>query len=191
MPVHVQPNAHQSHVSGEHTDIQTRTHIFALQCQCVCPKVTQATRRHHLLLWHMWHTRPARVKPNGLAAPAHPQSSKTLTPKAFQLWDTWSPELTSQGVEGHITTPKHPHPPPNSTQNMQECDGQRFGNTRAHQSSITSHFYLSRQTETCKHFAPSHFQASLSSAPINARFSVVPPSLTTLQMHSLQKRKKK
>lgn len=36
-----------------------------------------------------------RLKPNGLAAPVHPQPSKTLTPKAFQLWDTWS-SLPSQ-----------------------------------------------------------------------------------------------
>lgn len=120
-------------------------------------------------------------------AQQHLHSSKTLTLKAFQLWDTWSPELTS--LERKATL-KDPYPPPKSTQNMQSCDGQCFGNTRAHQSRISSHFYLSCQTETFEHCAPLHLQASFSSAPINGQFSVVPPSFTTLQMQSFQEEKK-
>lgn len=49
-----------------------------------------------------------------------------------------------------------------------------------------SHFYLSCQTETFEYFAPLHFQASFSSAPINSQFSVVPPSFTVKQMQSFR-----
>lgn len=166
-----------------HTDIHT--HIFTLQCQHVCPNMTQATRRHCPHLWHTWHL--PHTRPANQMAQQHLHSSKTLTLKAFQLWDTWSPELTS--LERKATL-KDPYPPPKSTQNMQSCDGQCFGNTRAHQSRISSHFYLSCQTETFEHCAPLHLQASFSSAPINGQFSVVPPSFTTLQMQSFQEEKK-
>lgn len=51
---------------------------------------------------------------------------------------------------------------------------------------------LARVFETFEHFAPLHFQAPFFfSAPIKGRFSVVPPSFTTLQMHSSQRKEKK
>lgn len=55
--------------------------------------MTQATRRHCPHLWHMWHL--PHTRPASQMAQQYPHSSKTLTLKAFQLWDTWSPELTS------------------------------------------------------------------------------------------------
>lgn len=110
----------------------------------------------------------------GQAAPAQPRSSRPL--QARQLWDTWSPELTSPERKA---TGNHP-PPPTSTHNIQSChcDGQCFGNTRAHQSQISAHFLFVVSTHF-EHFAPLHVHAPLSAALVKGEFSVVPPSFAT------------
>lgn len=120
-----------NHMYPVSTQTLRHTHFSPLvRCQCICPKVIQATRRHRPLLWRMRHLPHTAVdqlellKPNGSTPPVHLQSSKTLTPKTFQLWDSWSTELTKSGEEGHIKTFKHPHvlQTPPKTHNSDLCD---------------------------------------------------------------------